>query len=373
MAVTDFVLKSELDFIDLSRWDAEPVPPREWAVLDRIPMRQPTLFSGDGGKGKTRILLQLSCAHALGKDWLGMLPEPGPAIYLGAEDDEDELHRVLATIADHYQSNFANLQAGGLYPLSLAGKDALLAVPDRNEIMRPTPLFEALKQAACDIRPKLIGIDTASDAFGGQENNRSQVRQFISMLRELAIASNSAVVLNSHPSLTGLNTGSGISGSTAWHNSVRARMYLKSAATDKGDEPDPDLRELEFLKNNYGPTGTKIMLRWQRGVFVPAQSTTSLDKMAQEQKADEVFLTLMKQFDQQGRNVSDRLSPSYAPAVFSKEAAAAGLRKEALAQAMRRHFAANKIHVSHYGRPSRPYSKLALGPAPAPPHDAALQ
>jgi RecA-family ATPase len=31
-------------------------------------------------------------AHVLGKDWLGSLPELGPAFYLGAEDDITELH-----------------------------------------------------------------------------------------------------------------------------------------------------------------------------------------------------------------------------------------------------------------------------------------
>ena len=39
------------------------------------------------------------------------------------------------------------------------------------------------------------------------------------LLRRLAIVANGAVNLLSHPSLTGTNSGSGISGSTAWHNS----------------------------------------------------------------------------------------------------------------------------------------------------------
>jgi hypothetical protein len=60
--------------------------------------------------------------------------------------------------------------------------------------------------------------------FALPENDRSQTRQFISLLRRLAIVSNGSVVLLSHPSLTGINSGSGISGSTAWHNSVRSRM-----------------------------------------------------------------------------------------------------------------------------------------------------
>ena len=76
-----------LPFIDMLPWDSAPAPPRPWAVTDRIPINQPTLFSGEGAAGKTLVELQLCVAHVTGRDWLGGLPEPGPAIYYGAEDD----------------------------------------------------------------------------------------------------------------------------------------------------------------------------------------------------------------------------------------------------------------------------------------------
>jgi RecA-family ATPase len=80
----------------MSKWDADAPPPREWAVHDRIPLRQPTLFSGEGAVGKTLAELHLSAAHVLGRDWLGTMPEPGPSIYYGAEDEAGELYRRLA-------------------------------------------------------------------------------------------------------------------------------------------------------------------------------------------------------------------------------------------------------------------------------------
>jgi hypothetical protein len=36
-----------LPFINMSSWDTTPVPDRKWSVRDRIPARQPSLFSGD--------------------------------------------------------------------------------------------------------------------------------------------------------------------------------------------------------------------------------------------------------------------------------------------------------------------------------------
>ena len=271
-------------WIDTSRWDATPCPPREWAVRDQIPLRQVTLFSGEGAIGKSIVELMLCVAHVLGKDWLGSLPEPGDAFYLGCEDDEPELRIRLSAIAAHYGTTFAGLRAGGLHFKSLAGDDAVLGAPDRNGIIRPTALYDQLYEEAGDRKPKHIGIDTSADAFAGNEVDRAQVRQFISMLRRLAIVADGSVVLLSHPSLTGINTGSGISGSTAWHNSVRARMYMTAPKIESGEQPDTDVREIQFKKSNYGRVADSMVLRYQHGLFLPEQGMSSLDKLAREQR-----------------------------------------------------------------------------------------
>ena len=271
-----------LQFIDTSRWDSERAPPRAWAVKDRIPLRQPTLFSGEGAAGKTLAALQLSIAHAAARDWLGMLPEPGPALYFGCEDEADELHRRCSDIVAHYGLRFADLR--DLHLLSFAGKDAALGIAARDGTVKPTALFDRLRRAACDIQPKLITLDTLSDVFIGDENNRAQSRQFVALLRALAIEANAGIIVCSHPSLTEISTGTGLSGSTSWHNSVRSRMYLRTAATEAGEEPDPELRQLEFMKNNYGPLGERVLLRWRAGVFVPEPGTGSLERAAAEAK-----------------------------------------------------------------------------------------
>jgi RecA-family ATPase len=338
---------------------------REWAVQDRFPLRNVSLISGEGAVGKSILIMQLGVAHALGRDWIGTLPEPGPFLYLNAEDEEAELHRRLADIAAHFGTAFAELKSD-VHILSLAGKDAVLGYADRNGLIQPTPLFHKLTEAAGDIRPKLIALDTSADIFGGNENDRAQVRQFIGLMRGMAIAANAAVIIATHPSLTGITSGSGLNGNTAWHNSVRARAYMKTAKTEDDVEPDKALRLVEFMKSNYGPVADAITVRWKDGVFVPESKSGSLEKLASEAKADHAFLRLLERFDSEGRTVGERPGHSYAPAVFGEEpeAKAAGLNKKALAEAMRRLFASRKIHIEQYGRPSRPGSKLVLGAAP---------
>ena len=87
-----------------------------------------------------------------------------------------------------------------------------------------------------------------------------------------------------------------------------------------------------------------------------------MEKAAQDQKDDELFLTLLDRLERQGRNVSHKpTAPTYAPTMFSQEPTAKGTSKARFEAAMRRLFAADKIHVQAYGRPSRPASKIVAG------------
>jgi RecA-family ATPase len=338
-----------LPFINVTGWHGEPVPAREWAVLNRIPMSNVTLFSGEGGVGKSIIGLQLAVAHVLGQGWFGSLPEFGPALVVCCEDDAAELHRRISLILEHYHASFADLK--DMHLISLAGQDALMAVPNRFGIMRPTPLFSQLSEAACDIHPKLILLDNSADVFGGSENDRAQVRQFIGILHGLAIAAHAGVLLTSHPSLSGISAGTGLSGSTAWNASVRSRLWMRRATTDKEDEePDPDLRVIEIMKANYARTGEIINIRWKDGVFVPTTTLGTFEKIASDRDADELFLRLLDRFTVQGRNAShSRTANNYAPTMFARDPDGKGKRKE-LAVAMDRLFVAGKIKVEKYGR-----------------------
>ena len=76
----------QVKWLDMTNWDNEPTPQYEWAVRDRIPLRQTSLLSGTGGIGKSTVQLQLSVATVLGLHWLGSMPELGPAFFIVAID-----------------------------------------------------------------------------------------------------------------------------------------------------------------------------------------------------------------------------------------------------------------------------------------------
>ena len=103
-------------------------------------------------------------------------------------------------------------------------------------------------------------------------------------------------------------TGSGLSGSTGWHNKVRSRLYMRSPTTAKGEEIDSDVRELQFLKNNYGKQGDSIQIRWDAGVFVIENAPGSLEKIARDSNDDHRFLELLAKYDDQGRKMSHKVA-----------------------------------------------------------------
>jgi len=351
----------KLTFIDMSRWDFEPAPEQEWVAYNRIPRRECVLFSGEGGAGKSIEQLHLSVAATLKLDWLGITPEQGPAIFIDAEDDEKVLQRRTKAIAAHYDVTVTDMIKGGLHLVSWRGCDAALATVAQSGKIVSTSLYKRLLEAAGDIKPTLIGIAASANVFAGNENDRAQVQQFVGLLTRVAMVANGSVVLISHPSLAGINTETGLSGTTQWHNSVRARYFMRGVKPEAGEPLDTDLREIVFKKNNYGAISESIMLRWNNGLFLPILDVTA-DPAAKEAIAQEVFLTLLKRLRAQNRYVSDKPSTNYAPATFirEEEAKRAGLTKKDLERAMRLLFQRNAIWNEPVdGKPSRSSYRIA--------------
>jgi RecA-family ATPase len=341
-------LPTALNVIDPRDWQGKSVPERQWFVDGMIPDRTVTNLSGDGGSGKTEIILQLAAASSLQTPWFGKDVSVGPCLYYGAEDEADELHRRLATIAERAGKQLSDLDGIRLIPM--AGLDAVLAEPDRKGILAPTLLFPKLVSQAMALRPKLIVIDPSADVFAGDEINRSQVRKFVSMLRGLAMEIDCAVLLLSHPSLTGLNSGTGTSGSTAWNNSVRSRLYLEITS--------PDTRVLTVVKANHGKVGEKIEMRWDDGVYdLDNGPDPVVDKMLNK-SADDVFMAVFSKLTGQGQALSPNVGPTYAPKKISGHPDAKGYSKQKLADAMQRLLDIGRLMIEVTGPPSRRYTQL---------------
>lgn len=342
-------LAAEFGIVCPADYQDEDVQEREWWIDGLVPVGQVTLLYGDGGVGKSLLALQWALAASVGKETLGHAPQAGRVFYLGAEDAEDEFKRRQLDICKALGVRWRDLEHFALWPL--AGQDAVMALPDTSKRMVPTEVFRKAEAYARVFRPRCIVLDTAADLFGGNEVDRAQVRQFVGMLRRIAIDVRCAVILLAHPSVSGMMSGTGTSGSTGWSNSARSRLYLTRPA---GDDEDPDMRVLKVMKSNYGKIGGEAQIRWERGAFVLNSGSSS--RMLADARAERVFMDCLHEVENNIGRVTFAVQSQayYAPKVFSQMPRADGISMKLLERAMESLRRAGRITEINHGTQARP-------------------
>ena len=298
-----------------SAWQGQTVPSKEWLVKDWIPMGCVTALYGDGGVGKSLLALDLQTAIATGNKFFGEDTQQGRVIGMYCEDSIDDLHARQDGINTKYMVDYDDLDQSGV--LSRLGYDNLLMTFDGMDRGKLSKLHTALCreiQKYDDI--KCLIIDTAADTFGGNENNRPQVRQYIQhALGRIALQFNIAVVLCAHPSVAGMGEGTG--GSTAWSNSVRSRLFIQR---------DPDIADMRLLtkkKSNYSSTGDIKRMLWRDGAFL---AETAVEEMISntDQQLQLTFINLLRDAIESGTNTSTSVRGNYAPRVLTRAANTVG-------------------------------------------------
>lgn len=356
--------RPQIPVVDPGDWDGQPIPERQWYIEGVIPGSQVTLLSGDGGTGKSLLAYQIGVAGALGVKTIGLAPSEGRVIYLAAEDDTDELRRRGFDILTSMSRRFADL-AGKMRILPMAGLNAELMFINPDRQPQFTDFATKIGNLVKEFRPQLLILDTSADLYGADENNRVHVRFFVTMLRKLAMDYKLAILLLSHPSVSGMASGSGTSGSTAWNNSVRSRLYLTA------DRDDEDLRLLKGMKANYGRKGGELRLRWQDGTFVLDDGKPSAAAGLINKQAETTFKQLLSLFNRTGQTVSDVTGTNYAPAKMARHPDAKGHSKKVLAEAMQRLLDRGEVKIVMDGPPSRQRKRLILASEDFGPKEAA--
>ena len=350
-----------LGLIEPVQWQGRPIPPRRWLVEGIVPHGAVTMLNGDGGVGKSLLTMQLATCCAIGRDFLGIKTGAVKVLAVFCEDDADELHRRQADINRHYGIDFGDLE--NLRMISRVGRDNLLMVfPQKSDTGTPTAFYQQIAKAARDFGAQLIIVDTIADAFGGNENFRGQVRLFVNTLRRLALDGDGAVVVTAHPSNAGLQTGSGLSGSTAWNNSVRSRLYLTKPKADGDFDPDTNERVLRGMKSNYGEPGGKIVLQWREGVFVRMDAGSGMVASIQRRNAETAFVECLAGLVAEGHfpSAATQAQSIYAPRLMLGRPTVKGYQLRDLERAMKTVLADNRVVLLDTpGKPSRVRKYLA--------------
>lgn len=315
--------------------DADP-PARQWMLDGWLPRRRAAYLTGAGGVGKSLLGQQLATCIAQGLPFLGVDTAQGPAIYLTAEDDADELRRRQRAICRALGITEAELQ-GKLILISLFGLAGNEMVRFSREAAQETlPAWAKLQNTARATGARLVVLDNVSHVFGGNEIDRLQVTTFANLLNGLAQEIDGTVLLIGHPN----KQGDSYSGSTAWENAFRARLYFDAPKSDHAHS-DPDARQLSLPKANYARKGSTIDVRWHDGALVTdddnaPSSARQLREISASGAENDAFLRCLDKATEDRRAVSHVPGVNYAPKIFAAMIEGKGCDERLFARAMER-------------------------------------
>lgn len=333
-----------LTLIDPATWQGTTAPTRSWKVKDYIPDRQATLLTGKGAAGKS-LLSQIKCTCiAAGLPFLGLETAQANALYITCEDDPDELHRRQDAICAALGITLESL-SGKLFLRSLMGEMGNeLATFATDGRMSVAPRFTDIVDACALHEISYVTLDNTAHLFTGNENDRHQVASFINLCNRLAVEIEGAVVIVGHPN----KAGDSYSGSTAWENQVRSRLFMEIPTNDDGEPDDPDMRVLRREKVNYAQRGGELRFRWFDGTFVlpddvPENRRYETGDNAKAFHDNDLFMACLATSTGQRRTVSHVNGINYAPRIFAHMPQGKGLKETDFRAAMERLISLGKI------------------------------
>ena len=326
-----------LDWLRLA--DGEP-PERDWAIAHWLGMGHVTLLAGLGGIGKTLLGQMIGSALAIQRPFIDDVPRARRVLMWAAEDDHDELWRRQVAIAEHFGVGIEQFQ-GCFTVESYADRDCTVMDLDMSGRLTRTAMLEELSEQVSDYQADVVILDNAARLFGGKENDRNQVTRFVAALN--GASRGAAVLLLAHP---GRAIGSEFSGSSAWENAARARMFLSDRKPDERRDDDEDgepageIRYLAKRKTNYSARDLRTF-RYESGVLKTQEAVGArdgpfgyLDDRRDERIVLDAFKRLTNGLNQQPTDAQN--SPSFLPTLILQFKLGEGRSKRDLADAMRR-------------------------------------
>ena len=254
--VSTIDIKSSL--APLSPLLTEQLPPRQWLIDKWLPANCVSMFTGEGGVGKSYIALQVACALTSGvKDCYftatnkpvenAALPSTS-VVYAAWEDELEEVSRRIRRIkselkwpnCDKIQRQFHYVDLKKLGPIWGPAQGEHTSSRAKMQSAGHALLHICKQQNA-----RLLILDPSAGAFGSNENDRAAVREFTAYLSGWGIENQCATLLIAHPP----KTGEAYSGSTDWLGSVRSMWNLGLRTADKKGESK--YYSIKHEKNNY--------------------------------------------------------------------------------------------------------------------------
>ncbi|OJU88984.1 MAG: hypothetical protein BGO13_02505, partial [Burkholderiales bacterium 66-5] len=284
--------------VDVAGVFTRPSAPPRFVWDGYLPCGVVALLGAHGGTGKSTIALMLCVAVATGRELFGIATEAARVVFVSLEDSGDVVRHRLAHICREW--GIAPEQIAQHLTIVDGTANPELYTADRRDDGLTTATHAELRELAQGAG--LVVIDNASDAYGGDEIQRRQVRAFIRSLGTMAKENSAAVLLLSHVDKNTsrarkAEAGEGYSGSTAWNNSVRSRLFMSR------DESGALL--LEHQKSNFGKLREPLRLFWpENGLPQVDAAPTGVVVHIADRVNTQALLRLIAEFAERGEHVT---------------------------------------------------------------------
>ena len=262
------------------QWNDIPEVKREWLIDSWLPANTVTMFTGEGGAGKSWLTLQAVCQVVCGFRDAYLNPDfekvadittRRNVIFATYEDEPAEIKRRLQQLANGMPWIADSMETikRHLHVVDMRGVGSVWGPGLGKHIQNLGDLLSAgedLREICEDKEARLLVMDPLSGGFGGNENDRTAVYDFVSSFRGWGDQVKCAMLVIGHLPKSADGKASGFSGSTAWEASARSMWMLSKksfAQKDEVNEKEQVTRHywtLEHTKSNYAQLQEAIPL-----------------------------------------------------------------------------------------------------------------
>ena len=258
-------------------WEDIPdIQSRDWLIESWLPANTVTMFTGEGGAGKSWLTLQMVCQVACGFRDAYLNPYfkkvadatlPRNVVFATWEDEPAEIKRRIQALAaeDAYKwvKEYLSTIKKHLHIVDMRGIGSVWGPGIGQHIQNTGDLLSAgedLRAICEDKKARLLVLDPLSGAFGGNENDRTAVYDFVSSFRGWGDKAECAMLVIGHLPKSAEGKTAGFSGSTAWEASARSMWKIGKHELNADTKEKRHYWMLEHTKSNYAPLQPQIFL-----------------------------------------------------------------------------------------------------------------
>ena len=255
---------------------------RLWLIEQWLPGDAVTILSGYGGMGKSRLVAQIAGKIACGwpgNAWENRESRPDAreenyeyrrkkVLVAAWEDDEIEFgRRLLGAQKSLGFMPYETVQENVEY-IDMRGKGPIWGVSENIHMATRAHLLPVgieIFQEAKEYGTDLLVLDPLAAAYGGNENDRASVREFMSYLEAWTYKNMCGILILAHPPKNDAH----YSGSTDWAAAARAMWKLEPEKENEENEQGTGAYRLKVIKGNYikPPRPSVTIEKDSRGVW----------------------------------------------------------------------------------------------------------